>query len=134
METTKLICLVTEYASNGELYDYIIHKKRLSEREAKHIFKQIAVALNYCHENHIVHRDVKVENLLLDSHWHVKLADFGFSSLFHSDELLDVFCGSPPYCAPVSSTSDLLFVSIKTQFSLHVIRSFTWPNSTMGPK
>ncbi len=101
METTKLICLVTEYASNGELYDYIIHKKRLSEREAKHIFKQIAVALNYCHENHIVHRDVKVENLLLDSHWQVKLADFGFSSLFRSDEFLDVFCGSPPYCAPV---------------------------------
>jgi serine/threonine-protein kinase SIK3 len=100
METSKLICLVTEYASNGELYDYIIHKKRLSEREAKTIFRQIVAAVHYSQVNHIVHRDIKVENLLLDSNWQIKLADFGFSSFFKDGELLDVFCGSPPYCAP----------------------------------
>ncbi|CAF0819842.1 unnamed protein product [Brachionus calyciflorus] len=100
METNKLICLVTEYASNGELYDYIIHKKRLSEREAKNIFGQIISAVNFCHLNRIVHRDLKVENLLLDSNWRIKLADFGFSSPFNPNELLDIYCGSPPYCAP----------------------------------
>ena len=73
----------------------------MSEREARHIFKQIIEAINYCHTNNIVHRDIKVENLLLDSYGNVKLADFGFSSTFKSGELLDVFCGSPPYCAPV---------------------------------
>lgn len=124
METAKLICLVTEYASNGELYgmiyllekftllflvinnylktfsDYIIRKKRLSEREARSIFKQIIAAVHYCHSNRIVHRDLKVENLLLDSAWKIKLADFGFASHFKTGELLDIFCGSPPYCAP----------------------------------
>ena len=102
METPKLICLVTEYAGNGELYDYIIRKQRLSEREAKTIFRQIVAAIHYCHVNCIVHRDIKVENLLLDSAWQVKLADFGFSSTFKPGDLLDVFCGSPPYCAPVN--------------------------------
>ena len=56
--------------------------------------------MHYCHSNKIVHRDVKVENLLLDFNWQVKLADFGFSSTFRAGELLDVYCGSPPYCAP----------------------------------
>jgi serine/threonine-protein kinase SIK3 len=100
METNRLICLVTEYASNGELYDYIIKKKRLSEREARHIFRQIALSIYYCHQNKIVHRDIKVENLLLDNHWRIKLADFGFSTMFKDNELLDTWCGSPPYCSP----------------------------------
>ncbi len=82
--------------------DYIIHKQRLFEHEARDIFKQIVAALHYCHSNNIVHRDLKVENLLLDFNMRVKLADFGFSSKFNSNELLDVYCGSPPYCAPVS--------------------------------
>ena len=77
-----------------------MHKKRLSEREARHIFKQIVTAVHYCHVNHIVHRDIKVENILLDSNWRVKLADFGFSSIYKQGELLDIWCGSPQYCAP----------------------------------
>jgi len=63
-----------------------MHKKRLSEREARHIFKQIVTAVHYCHVNHIVHRDIKVENILLDSNWRVKLADFGFSSTYKQGE------------------------------------------------
>lgn len=72
----------------------------MSEREARHIFRQIVLAIHYCHSNLIVHRDVKVENVLLDYNGQVKLADFGFSSFFKPGELLDVYCGSPPYCAP----------------------------------
>lgn len=83
------------------MIEYIIRKQRLTEREAKPIFRQIVTAVHFCHVNHIVHRDIKVENLLLDAGWQVKLADFGFSSFFKTGELLDVFCGSPPYSAPV---------------------------------
>lgn len=100
METAKIICIVTEIASNGELYDYIIHKKRLSEREAKHIFKQIVAGIHHCHKNNVVHRDIKVENILLDNNGRVKLADFGFSAFFKPGELMDAWCGSPQYCAP----------------------------------
>lgn len=100
METAKIICIVTEIASNGELYDYIINKKRLSEREARHIFKQIIAGIHYCHTNNVVHRDIKVENILLDSNGRVKLADFGFSTFFKPGELMDTWCGSPQYCAP----------------------------------
>lgn len=81
----------------------------MTEREARYIFKQIVAALHYCHSNKIVHRDLKVENLLLDFNGRVKLADFGFSSKFNSNELLDVYCGSPPYCAPVSFLFKILF-------------------------
>ena len=77
-----------------------MRKKRLSEREARSILKQIVAAVHFCHYNQIVHRDIKVENLLLDSNFRVKLADFGFSAHFDYGDLLDVWCGSPPYCAP----------------------------------
>ncbi len=100
METAKIICIVTEIASNGELYDFITQKKRLSEREARHIFKQIVTGVHHCHKNNVVHRDIKVENILLDNNGRVKLADFGFSTFFKHGELMDTWCGSPQYCAP----------------------------------
>ena len=89
-----------------------MRKKRLSERQARHIFRQIVAAVHYCHASHIVHRDIKVENILLDSFWRVKLADFGFSTLFKEGELLDVYCGSPQYCAPelMKSTQHLSLI------------------------
>ncbi len=94
---------MTKYGDFGQ--------NRLSEPKAKYIFKQIVGALHYCHANKIVHRDLKVENLLLDFNWRVKLADFGFSSTFKSNELLDVYCGSPPYCAPVSPFIHFLYLN-----------------------
>lgn len=85
---------------NSLVSDYIISKKRLSEREARSIFKQIIAAVHHCHSNHIVHRDIKVENILLDYNGNVKLADFGFSNFYMEGELMDTWCGSPQYCAP----------------------------------
>ncbi|MEQ2178391.1 hypothetical protein GOODEAATRI_013638 [Goodea atripinnis] len=67
-----------EYASQGDLYDYICDKKNLSEREARHFFRQIVSAVHYCHQ----------------------IADFGLSNLYHRDEYLQTFCGSPLYASP----------------------------------
>ncbi|XP_047202705.1 NUAK family SNF1-like kinase 2 [Girardinichthys multiradiatus] len=99
-ENKDKIVIVMEYASQGDLYDYICDKKNLSEREARHFFRQIVSAVHYCHQNGIVHRDLKLENILLDGNGNVKIADFGLSNLYHRDEYLQTFCGSPLYASP----------------------------------
>uniref|UniRef100_A0A3B4G774 non-specific serine/threonine protein kinase n=1 Tax=Pundamilia nyererei TaxID=303518 RepID=A0A3B4G774_9CICH len=92
--------IVMEYASRGELYDYIQERRRLPETETRSIFRQITSAVHYCHKNGVVHRDLKLENILLDQDLNVKLADFGLSNNFHKGTLLQTYCGSPLYAAP----------------------------------
>ncbi|XP_016975460.1 serine/threonine-protein kinase par-1 isoform X2 [Drosophila rhopaloa] len=100
METKNMIYIVSEYASQGEIFDYIAKYGRMSESAARYKFWQIISAVEYCHKNGIVHRDLKAENLLLDLNMNIKIADFGFSNHFKPGELLATWCGSPPYAAP----------------------------------
>ncbi|XP_035290671.1 serine/threonine-protein kinase SIK2-like [Anguilla anguilla] len=100
METKNMLYLVTEYAKNGEIFDYLASHGRLSEPEARRKFWQILSAVEYCHNRNIVHRDLKAENLLLDGHMNIKIADFGFGNFFQPGERLATWCGSPPYAAP----------------------------------
>ncbi|KAJ4935622.1 hypothetical protein JOQ06_017153, partial [Pogonophryne albipinna] len=74
METKNMLYLVTEYAKNGEIFDYLAKHGRLSELEARRKFWQILSAVEYCHNRNIVHRDLKAENLLLDGHMNIKIA------------------------------------------------------------
>ncbi|XP_062248444.1 NUAK family SNF1-like kinase 1 [Platichthys flesus] len=99
-ESRDKIVIVMEYASRGELYDYIQERRRLAETEARSIFRQITSAVHYCHKNGVVHRDLKLENILLDQDFNVKLADFGLSNHFQRGTLLQTYCGSPLYAAP----------------------------------
>ncbi|XP_063913533.1 serine/threonine-protein kinase SIK2 isoform X3 [Zophobas morio] len=100
METKNMIYLVSEYASQGEIFDYIARYGRMTEDQARTKFWQILSAVEYCHNRNIVHRDLKAENLLLDSNNNIKIADFGFSNYYTSGGLLSTWCGSPPYAAP----------------------------------
>ncbi|PAV75933.1 hypothetical protein WR25_19141 [Diploscapter pachys] len=100
METDQTLYLVLEYASGGEVFDYLVAHGRMKEKEARAKFRQIVSAVQYLHSKNIIHRDLKAENLLLDSDMNIKIADFGFSNQFSIGNKLDTFCGSPPYAAP----------------------------------
>ena len=101
METDAMIYIVTEYASKGDVFDHLVKIQRMPEPQACHVFSQILSAVQYCHSRGVVHRDLKVENLLFDAENNIKLADFGFSNFYESESsLLSTWCGSPPYAAP----------------------------------
>ncbi|XP_032682822.1 serine/threonine-protein kinase SIK3-like isoform X2 [Odontomachus brunneus] len=100
METEKMIYLVTEYAPGGEIFDHLVRNGRMPEPEARRIFHQIVLAVRYLHQQRVVHRDLKAENLLLDADNNIKLADFGFSNEYTPGVPLSTWCGSPPYAAP----------------------------------
>ncbi|KAG0429974.1 hypothetical protein HPB47_023112 [Ixodes persulcatus] len=100
METKNMLYLVSEYASQGEVFDFISRHGRMPEAMARRKFWQVLSAVEYCHSNRVVHRDLKAENLLLDCNMNIKLADFGFSNFFSPDDYLTTWCGSPPYAAP----------------------------------
>lgn len=72
-ENREKMVLVMEYAAGGELYDYLSERKVLAEEEARRIFRQIATACYYCHKHKICHRDLKLENILLDENNNAKV-------------------------------------------------------------
>lgn len=89
-----------EYASGGELFDYIVQKDRLSEREGFKFYSQIVAGMEFLHSRGIAHRDLKPENLLLDKYKNLKIVDFGLSNTYKAGETLQTACGSPCYAAP----------------------------------
>uniref|UniRef100_H2YPM8 non-specific serine/threonine protein kinase n=1 Tax=Ciona savignyi TaxID=51511 RepID=H2YPM8_CIOSA len=99
-ENKKYLYLILELISGGELFDYLVRKGRLTPREARHFFKQIVSAVDFCHHHNVCHRDLKPENLLLDEKNNIRVADFGMASLQPEGYLLETSCGSPHYACP----------------------------------
>jgi len=91
--------IITEYASNGELFDYLVNKRSLTEDVALGFFRQIIFGLDYLHSLGICHRDLKPENILLNEEFNIKIADFGFARIVRSN-IAETSCGSPHYAAP----------------------------------
>ena len=101
IETNDHFCLVMEYAAGGELFDYVKRKAPLTESSAKSIFVPILKVVAFLHMNHIVHRDIKLENILLDDKGRLLLSDFGFARVYQeSDGLLSSICGTAHYEPP----------------------------------
>ena len=102
IDSPKHFHLVMEYVPGVSLYSYLKSKPNhcLEEAESKRIFRQILSAIEYCHGRNIAHRDIKLDNILLDQKNNVKIIDFGFSTMNSQDEKSRVFCGTPSYMAP----------------------------------
>ena len=100
IQTESFYYIVMEYCPEGELFSYIVHKKRLSEEEASFLFYQIVNAVEYIHSKNISHRDLKPENILLLSNRSIKIIDFGLSNYIDNKADLSTPCGSPCYAAP----------------------------------
>ena len=89
-----------EYASGGELFEYIVKNQKVKEAESCKFFQQLVNGISYLHKLNIVHRDLKPENLLLDHNKNIKIVDFGLSNTYKTAQLLKTACGSPCYAAP----------------------------------
>ncbi|CAI9108212.1 OLC1v1007766C1 [Oldenlandia corymbosa var. corymbosa] len=97
------IYMVLEYVDGGELFERIASKGKLSEAQGRRIFQQLIDGVSYCHNKGVFHRDLKLENVLVDARGNVKITDFGLSALpqhLRGDGLLHTTCGSPNYVAP----------------------------------
>ena len=98
IENDSSFFIIMEYAIGGELFNYIVLKEKLSEKETSFFFYQIIQGVRYIHLKKICHRDIKLENLLLSNKNIIKIIDFGLSSEY--EDLLNTPCGSPCYASP----------------------------------
>lgn len=89
-----------EVCGAGDLLTYVRKRRKLKEDVAKHLFKGIVEGLRYCHARGILHRDIKLDNILLTSEGDIKICDFGVSKLVKAGETLREQCGTPAYIAP----------------------------------
>jgi protein-serine/threonine kinase len=87
-ETERHIGIILEYASGGELFDYILQHRYLKDNAARRLFAQLISGVGYLHKKGIVHRDLKLENLLLDRNRNIIITDFGFANTFNPDDEL----------------------------------------------
>ena len=100
-EDDKFYFIIMEYINGGNLFSYVKKRRKLSEKISKFLFKQIILAIKHIHSQLIVHRDIKLENILIDMNNKVKICDFGIGIILSSeDQDLHSHCGTPMYIAP----------------------------------
>jgi serine/threonine protein kinase len=105
-ETMKHILLVMEYANGGDLLHFVRNVGKLPEYDTKHIFRQILYGLAHCHCRSVMHRDIKLDNILLDSKSNIKIWDFGIAKIIGRGVKVREQCGTPAYLAPEIMSED----------------------------
>ncbi|XP_067044309.1 uncharacterized protein [Acropora muricata] len=100
VETSTKVYIVLQLASQGDLLEFINSHPMLTEDQVRILFCQLAAAMTYCHKEHVVHRDLKCENILLDGEGKLKVTDFGFAVSTLKNRFLETYCGSFAYCCP----------------------------------
>jgi len=141
--------MISEVVAGGELFDYAAQREWLSESETRVFMRQILAAVDFMLRSGVCHRDLKLENILLDTFGNIKVIDFGLGNFFESsgDAKLSTFCGSPDYAPPelwegrpyngpdvdIWSMGVILFILltgfIPFNTSMHVIEiRYHWPN------
>ena len=100
-EDKEYILIIMEYINGGNLFSFLKKRRKVSEKTAKFLYKQIILGIKYMHKQNIVHRDIKLENILIDLNNNIKICDFGIGRVLSSpDQLLFDQCGTPMYIAP----------------------------------
>jgi protein kinase X len=101
-QDTRRLYMLMEYVAGGELFAFLGNVQRLDNENARFYAAEIALAFEYLHSHNIVYRDLKPENLLIDSLGHMKIADFGFAKILRAEEGYRTWtlCGTPEYLAP----------------------------------
>ena len=99
-ESNKHGIFVMELCCGGDLLNYVRKRRRLKESVAKFIFKQIIEGIQHVHQRGILHRDIKLDNILLDGKGIIKIGDFGVSKIVRPTDILKEQCGTPAYIAP----------------------------------
>lgn len=105
-ETEKHYLFVMELCAGGDLLSYVRKRRKLNENVAKYLFKQVIEGIGYIHSKNVIHRDIKLDNILLDSKGHIKIADFGVGKHHKPGSLLFDQCGTPAYIAPEIITGE----------------------------
>ena len=100
LEDAKCLYLVMEHAQNGDLFSHVKKRKQFSEDEFLPLFKQIVQSINYLHNKHILHRDIKLDNILFSENNLAKICDFGISIKVKHNKSLFEHIGTPAYLAP----------------------------------
>ena len=94
------IYLMFEYCSRGDMFDLLSSEGRLDEARSAEYTGQLLEAIRHCHSLGVVHRDIKLENILMGQDGKIKLSDFGMARILRPDERLYGICGTPSYIAP----------------------------------
>jgi len=105
-------CIVMEYLPGSDLHDFLMPRGSLTPKMTHNIFTAVTSAVLYLHSRGVAHRDIKLENIMVDEKGeNVKLIDFGFSRL-NNTKFFSTFCGSPFYAAPEILTGGQYNISV----------------------
>ena len=100
-EDDEYILIAMEYINGGNLFSFVKKRRKLSEKTARFLFRQIILGIKHIHSQKIVHRDIKLENILIDLNNNIKICDFGIGRILNSkNQMLHDKCGTPMYMAP----------------------------------